>query len=523
MFAMKRIDAASLLLVALCLAGILARLAVVPAMSLDEAWLGLLAERLRRVGFYTPHAMNHYTAPLYAWFAGALFGTRGISLESLRLPGALLNAAALAGIWLHLRRRVSPEAAASWALLCAGSAYFLLKSRLAWEVYALHPILILGTLAVLARPGEAPALVALTMLGAANHFIYLAVPASLFVLFGVRAAWLEEEEARPSLRAAATALAAGVVLALVKYPLSDERWGAHRGAALAALVLLPLAAAAAVRRAPDELLLLPFRRARRELSILLGLSLAAFAVWHLVPLVQVYAGPVVFKRLFSYELPFALSVLLHAWGLFLVALIAWNGVRAWHDKALSFHERTVLLWPAAFAAVFSVFRHTSSLRYYSLPALLGALALAVALPRLARADKRGVLLCALAAAFATQVLLLRELAAPGDRAPLSFRVGWRKENSKDFARKEALFAAFDASGACGIGHEERSFTAIPLFFHRAGAPAPGCDGALSFDADQCAECAAPPYYRWAVETPVKADGGPSTGSSSQRSSTATAR
>ncbi len=503
MFFVKRTDAASVVLLALCLVGLLVRLGSVPAMSLDEAWIGLHAIRLRACGLYTPHAMNHYTSPLYAGLVEAFQGLRGVSLEALRLPGSLLNAAALLGLWLHLRRRLSAEAAFSWALLCAGSAYFLMKSRVAWEVYALHPILILGTLAALARPGGGYALIALTWLGVLNHFIYLSIPTSLVVLFGARAAWRGEKEAEGKLRDAAAALAAGVVLSLLKYPLTDELWDARRPALLAALVFLPMAAAAAVRRVPAGLILAPFTRARRELVVLFGLAIVAFAVWHLVPLVQIFAGPVVLKRLFSYEVHGVLSALLHAWGLFLAALLAWNCARVWHDKKLDFHERTVLLWPAAFAAVFIFFRHTSSLRYYSLPALLGTIALSAALPRLARADKRGVLLCAFAAAFATQVFLLRELASPGDRRPLHFRVGWRKENSKDFARKDALFAAFDASGACEIAHPERSFSAIPLFFHHTQTPAVRCDAALAFDSEQCPECPAPPFYRWSLVSAAK--------------------
>ncbi len=500
---MKRTDAASLLLLALCAACLLARLSAVPAMSLDEAWIGLFAQRLRTGGVYTPHEMNHYTGPLYAWLVSAFFAARGMTLETLRLPGALLNAAALAGLWLHLRRRVSPEAAASWALLCAGSAYFLMKSRLAWEVYALHPILILGTLAALARPQGAAPLVALTWIGVQNHFIYLSIPASLVVLFGARAAWLGETQARPRLRDAASALAAGIVLALVKYPLTDELWAAHRPPLLAALILLPILAAATIRRVPDETLLLPFTRARRPLFLLFGLTITAFIVWHLVPLIQIFAGPIVFKRLFAYRFSGVLSAPLHAWGLFLAALLAWNCVRAWHEKNLDFHERTVLLWPAAFATVFILFRHTSSLRYYSLPALLSTLALSTALPRLARADKRFVYRCAIAVAFATQVFLLREFASTGDRRPLNFRIGWRKENSKDFSRKEGLFAAFDGAGACSVAHPERSFTAIPLLFHHASLPAAPCNGALAFDSEQCPECGVAPYYRWSVVPAAK--------------------
>ena len=51
---MKRTDAAALLLLALCLYGLLARLATVPAMSLDEAWIAPFGQRLRNAGLYTP-------------------------------------------------------------------------------------------------------------------------------------------------------------------------------------------------------------------------------------------------------------------------------------------------------------------------------------------------------------------------------------------------------------------------------------------------------------------------------------
>lgn len=493
--AMKRTDAASLALLAIGLAAILAGLSRIPAMSLDEAWIGMMASRLLTTGWYTPHVMNHYTGPLYEWLVAGVIAWRGPSLESLRLPGALLNAAALLGLWAHLRRRVSPEAAMAWALLCAGSTFYLLKARLAWEVYALHPVLILGTLAALASPAGGPALAALTWLGVQNHFIYLTVPGSLVVLFGARAAWRGEAEAGGRLRDAASALAAGAALALVKFPLTDEAWTAHKPAAILAMLLLPAAAAAAARLVPLEAVL---RKARLPLTVFLALTTAAFIGWHLIPMVQIFAGPVVFKRLFSYAPPFLLSAPLHAWGLFLAGLLAWNAARAWHDGRMSFHERTVLLWPAAYASIFILMRHTSSLRYYSLPFLVAAVALAAALPRLAAADKRAVYGCALAAAVVAQGLLMRELVRPADRRPLDFRVGWRRENSKDFARKEALFAAFDESRACGVAHPERSFTALPLFFHRYAEPLRSCDSGLAFDADQAPDAPSAPYYRWAV-------------------------
>ena len=497
---MRRTDAAALVLLALGLGCLLVHLASVPALSLDEAWLGNFSLRLRLLGSYTPHQMNHYTGPLYSWGLAGVTSLLGYGVSQVRLMGAVLNALALIGLWLHLRRRVSVESGAAWALLAAGSAYFLMKSRLAWEVYALQPILIWGTLALLAEPGRgaaarAAALTVLTMLGVQNHFIYLSIPASLVILFGVRATWLKEDEALKALRPAVCALTAGIVFALIKHPISDEAWVAHRWSLGTAMAIIPALAADVSWRLPTGLFL---RLMRKELMGIFGLTVFAFFVWHVVPLVQIFAGPVVFKRMFALRTPLPLNFLLHVWGLFLIAVLIWQAARAWHGEKMTFHERTLLLWPVAFAAVFIVFRHTSSLRYYNLPWMICAVALAAGLPRLATVDKKAVYLCATLVAVLTQGALWREIISPADRAPLTFRVGWRKENSKDFSRKEGLFAAFDASGACQIGHSERSFSAIPLYFHRNEKPAPNCDPKLIFDADQCPECTQPPYYRWTV-------------------------
>lgn len=494
---MRRIDAAGLLLLALSLASLSYRLGAVPALTGDEAWIGIFVQRLRSYGAVTPHQMNTYTGPLFAWCVSAVSSFFAPGVGGLRAFGAAMNALAFAAYWLHLRRRVSAEAAASWGLLLAGSAFLLLKSRLAWEVYALQPLLIAGILSALARPGSTVALALLCVAGTQNHFIFLSVPASLVVLFGVRAAWDGDEAAFPNLRSSTAALAASVAFAVLKSRITDASWTAHRPDWAAALVLAPLLAGVAAAYAPDALRIEPWRRLRRPLEVAFALTMLAFGVWHLVPMVQLLAGPVVYARVFSLPLPLWARLPLLAWGSFLAALVVWNSAGARTRPGLAPHERTLLLWPAAFACVFIAFRHTSSLRYYSIPACVWLAALSAALPRMARRDQSKLVPVALAAALVAQGLVWRELASPADRAPLKFKVGWRRESSWDFARKDALFAAFDASRACRIGHMERSFVAIPLQFHsleRTG----GCEADRVFDADQCPECPSAPYYRWAV-------------------------
>lgn len=497
----RRADALTFPLLAVAVAAVVTHLARLPALTSDEAWLGLFALRSR--GLPSPHEMNTYTGPLYGLFVSWVFAARGVSVQSLRTFGAGANAAAFVILVAGLRRRVSAEAAAWGAALLAGSAYLLLKSRLAWECYAVQPLLLAVTLSLVDEPVTAlRALIftAVTLFGVQNHFIYLTIPVSLCVLYGARAAWLGEDEVRPWLRLSLSALIMGTVVFLVKPRLTDAAWPTEKVWAVPLfLALAPLSAAAAFLGAWESPLVAALKRpgARHWCGRALGLGLAAYLIWHARPLGQVFAGVVVWKRIFSWSAPWWLAAPLDLWATFLLALLAWRAVRAWHGHELMRpHERTLALWPAAYAAIFILFRNTSSLRYYLPVEVLCLAGLAAALPRLPCPDRKGAAVLTVVAIIAAQSLFWHELASPGDRRPLKFKIGWHTDNSKDFARKEAMFAAFDASGACTVAHQERSFTAIPLDFHRETTGPRTCDPAKAFDADQCPECPTAPYYRW---------------------------
>lgn len=496
----RRLDALTVLLLALSLATLFASLGRLPALTGDEAWLGLYAQRLAANGLFTPHEMNDYTGPLFGLTVARSFAAFGISVWSLRIVGACANALAFVLLLVGLRRRAGAEAAAWGAALIASSSYLLLKSRLAWEVYAFQPLLLSLTLMCLdAEPsfGTALALAALCLLGTLNHFIFLSVPASLVVLFAARSAWLGEEDARPTFRAALSAMIACAAVFLVKPRLSEAAWPEQRAWALPLLAALPFAAAGAARAgAWDGPLVAALRRPalRKALLAASGLGVLAFLIWHGVPLWQALSGPLVWRRVFSWTAPWALSAPLRAFGAFLFGLIAWRAVRAWHGR----DERLTALWPAAYAALFIFFRNTSSLRYYSIAHFLALASLAAGFARLPRADKRGAALALGLVLFASQGVLWREISAPTDRKPQDFRIGFHMENSRDFSNKDALFAAFDASGACGVAHQERSFIAVPLIFHRSVTGPLVCDAAKSFDAETCGDCAGTPFYRWST-------------------------
>jgi len=494
----------TLILLALCAACLLAGLGRFPALSLDEAWIGLYALRLSSQGLFTPHEMNTYTGPLYGLILAKVMSLWAIAVAVLRLPGALANAAAILISAWSLRRRVGEEAAAWFAALAGASAYFLFKSRLAWDVYAFQPLLLTLTLLLLDLPASLPRallFMIVTLAGVQNHFIYLSVPLSLTMLFALRAAWREEPGLEADLRLALSALAAGTVVFLVKPRLSEAAWASQKIWALSLFFALPpLAATAAVWGRWDRPLTAALARPGAKLWgwRLLGLGFLAFLVWHVLPLWQALAGPVVWKRMISWDAPWYLDLPLHAWSLFLLAVLLWRAVRAWHaHEEMSAHERTLALWPLAYMAIFSLFRNTSSLRYYSLAQFISLLSLAAALPRLPKPDRRPVMALAAFVLLATQAVFWREWTAPRDRRPLQFRVGWRAENSWDFARKEGLFEAYKASGACEF-IQSNSFTDLPLIFQRNSRPNPNCNPRLFFWSDYCRGCEKPPYHRWGV-------------------------
>src|SRR5665213_629021 len=102
-------DALAVLLLAAAVAAVLTGLARVPALTSDEAWVGLFALRLRARGFYTPHEMNAYTGSLFGWILSKILAFRGVNVGALRRFGAGANAAAFVLLVATLRRRVSAD------------------------------------------------------------------------------------------------------------------------------------------------------------------------------------------------------------------------------------------------------------------------------------------------------------------------------------------------------------------------------------------------------------------------------
>ena len=93
-------------------------------------------------------------------------------------------------------------------------------------------------------------------------------------------------------------------------------------------------------------------------------------------------------------------------------------------------------------------------------------------------------------------LFWSELSAPQDRPPIEFRVGWRRERSADFLRKEALFRLMEREKICRLKNMD-GFIDLPLFFHNSTIQ-PDCDPQKVLETRLCAECPEPPYFAWTI-------------------------
>ncbi|MBI3548385.1 MAG: hypothetical protein HY078_04950 [Elusimicrobia bacterium] len=499
------------------LAALLAyRFSEFPGLHGDEAWLGLFSLRILDRGLYTPHEMNTYTGSLYAWFLSGVFSLARPDVFFLRLPSVALNAAAALVGAVHFGRRFGSRGALAWLLLLAGSALFVLKSRLGWEITALQNLLMAGLLVSLARiadrgPSAPRTLFAFILIyvGVINHFIFLSIPASLVLASLLQLVVLRDEKALPFFRFSLLALALSAAVFVLKPRITDAAWASHRSLYLGIAAALPVlfTAACSLGAAFEPL-------ARRLLERHLGSDRAAFAlkrlaafgivlfcVFHLKALVQIWSGVALLERFASWAPPLPLQVALYAGAASLLTVFAAHAHRSLQPAAyatLDRYERLLCLWPVAYLAVFVLFRNINSIRYYLLPSFLMYASLAVALAQTNWKRRPKLLLACLSLIVGLNVCLWREIRRPVERRPISFRIGWHRERSWDYLPKTSLQRELARLGICDF-QDYSSFIDLPLLFYLKGHPPDRCDRSKVLATSYCLDCAGPPYFSWSVK------------------------
>ncbi len=491
------------------------RLDAFPGLHGDEAWVGLFASRIRTLGVFTPHEMNAYTGPFYAWFISKWFGFLGEGVFALRITGALLNLAALLILLVHLGKRAGRESAGVLLYLAASSAMFLYTSRIAWEVCAVQTFCLAVILSsaygmIEDRRFSRAAVFAFftaNYFGVWNHFVFLSVPFSLFVASLLYLALYRDwDQLKFFLLTLANCAMTGLVY-IAKPPMTEAFWTAHQTLLLAATASVPFVFAASFdifsRRAS--------RLARRFLEAsgapgpskalkrLFLLALLAFFIYHAAPLIQIWSNVSVFLRVASWQPPALVSAGLYAWAAALLAPCFYFAYRHAAPKRMSRlgpYGRFLVYWPVVYASIFIAFRHTSSIRHYIILSFLFMTSAAYVLPRIKRLRRMPVVAAGLLVALVLNVCYWSELTDPGVRRPIHFRIGWRMEKSADFLKKDSVYEVLVRENICHLDQDE-SMIDIPIFFYRREHPY-SCENTRSIGVRYCWECEEPPFFSWSI-------------------------
>jgi hypothetical protein len=480
-----------------------------PGLHGDEAWTGLFALRLASLGLYTPRAMNSYSGPLFAWLVSRMFHVVQPGVASLRLLGVAANACAVLILLVHFGRRFGMSRAFGWLLAIATTPMFLMKWRVAWEVYALQNLMI-ALLTVLLWQfldnhrysfPRVLAFVALTVLGVQSHVIFASVPLSLVVFASAELVVAKNWRVVPLWGlSVSSVLTSGALLGMAAR-VPQEAWLAHRVAYLVGAAVTVMASALLVRAAwLDTVIRRVFVRMAadagwRAVAIgLLAVGALAFVALHLVALLQVIAGAVIFERIVSWMPSFWLFAPMIAWLLVVVGATAGRAIAVMTNQLqLSDYERLIALWPFAYMTIFVMFRPIPSIRHFEILMFLLTLSLASALPAVV-ARHRSVLALAAALIVPLHIRIWREMIDPVDRPPFRFRIGWSTETSSHFVSLDAVTQALERDGVCRVDSSD-VFLRQPLQFYLATHPI-NCRSSKVLEAAYCTECADPPYVRW---------------------------
>lgn len=165
-------------------------LGTVPGLHGDEAWSGLRADEILH-GNHTLIGMNGYTGPLHQYVLAPLFWLFGFHVWLLRFPTAVASLVCLFLYFRVVKGLFSEQLALLASVILVAMPFFTTFGRLAFEVFALNPVLALLALLLLHRSGGEESKGQLWhSIGAGiclgfgiwNHLIFLSIPAALFAV-----------------------------------------------------------------------------------------------------------------------------------------------------------------------------------------------------------------------------------------------------------------------------------------------------------------------------------------------------
>lgn len=478
---------------------------VSPGLHGDEAWFGLRAEQMASGALRSIHGMTAHSGALFPLIVAGSFQVFGISVWSLRVPGAVCNVLAMGllawSVW-NVHRRAG--GVLLLLLLLAGSVLVTAESRLAWEVTALGPLLAAALLAlalrILRRAGsargqavDATAFVAIATLGTHSHLIFLALVGGLFASSLACAVRFPEYRTRSLLLVTTAALAIAAALAFVKMRLfAPGRSDLGLALLYAFAMALPAAVFPGLRRRLDERLRDMLARVAGPLTKLglaaAVLGVAAFGVVHLPAFIQTVANDALLKRLYSVAMPWPMLVASYGYALLLVGAYATVLVRVMRGSAsVGPLDFLLIVLPVPVGAGLWLLVHPRSIRYYILANLVLMVALAVSHAHLTRTWAARFSWVVLGYAIAVNVVLVPIIA---DRhhydslSPRWFALGLRQETSAHFFPTAPVAERLRADGVREFDTRDAIFIRLPLAFYLSfenWSATPGRRAAVDYD------------------------------------------
>ncbi len=152
-----------------------------PGLHGDEAWLGIYASEMLEDGVRSIHGMNTYSGSIYSCIVSIVFRCAGINVLTLRMAGALCNVLGLLWLTIHFWKYVSVSASFVFLSVVFASPFFLLYSRVAWEVCALQFLLLATRATILLKIihdkqitfVDCAVFFGTSLFGVWNHFIFI--------------------------------------------------------------------------------------------------------------------------------------------------------------------------------------------------------------------------------------------------------------------------------------------------------------------------------------------------------------
>ncbi len=475
-----------------------------PAIHADETKSIYRGIQLLESGKNPLYGQNDYTGSFFYLYLGAIVEFFSMKLKYFRLLGVLLNFLVIIWLTAILKKRLGGWNALLFLFL-TNACLQTLYSRFAWEVMALNwffGALALGGMVAWIE-SEKKSILGLVLFftgsfwGVMNHYIFIALTIAVFLALALLLTHSRDKKFQQIWIGCAIH-----GISLIIFYIFKGSWN-HMGSTAYAWVIFLWAMSVGVGVYSQKLrVAFPMWVHQKFLTwIILGIigALSLRFIWfHAHGLLGVLNGELILRRIFSYDSPLPIQILLYSYSAVLLALYGWALFHELRRRDAEFWKLFILLLPICYVGYFGFLVTKTSLRYYNVLGLIIPFSICI-LPWSLK-WLRGFVLAAGIYFISMHGWFWSERINPPLRTPVYFSVGlYRKETSFHFVDVRLLYQKLKEKGICryrGRKDDLLQFTVFlegPLSFYR-DADGFKCTSKQVAHVTYCPECREPPYF-----------------------------